>query len=454
MAQDLSKQFIMKKLVLLLSITTLILSSHIFGQKPSLVLTFSSIDNEEWVSMDSIVIKNKTRDVDTTLYFPDTVLTLYYQVGMNDLNYRNDGFQVFQNFPNPTNYKTEFNIIIPDKGITEISITDVSGRQVNIFKQPLSKGLHKFEFLPGSKKLYIVSVMYENLFESIKIMSNNNNPGKTAKLTYIGTIESEGLHKTTTGINSFIFDKGDDLVCIGMKEGTASGIFDEPKEDNSYTFQFATNIPCPGDTVVDFEGQTYPTIQIFSQCWFRDNLNVGTMIPGNQEMEDNNTIEKYCYDDNESNCDDFGGLYLWDELMQYSTSSGSQGICPSGWHIPTDNDWRMLSGAVDSQYAFGNDIWYTTGNTGFDVGLNLKSIDGWEENGNGNDLFGFLIKPAGQRISNGYFDGAGYKATFWTSNEEFPGTNWTRNFSYLYDEIDRNSQASNWGKSVRCIRDQ
>jgi uncharacterized protein (TIGR02145 family) len=122
----------------------------------------------------------------------------------------------------------------------------------------------------------------------------------------------------------------------------------------SYTFQFATNIPCPGMPTVEYEGQVYNTIQIFSQCWLKENLNVGMMIPEAKDQSNNGIIEKYCYNNEPDSCAKYGGLYRWDEMMQYTTQQGTQGICPPGWHLPTDEEWKVLEGAVDSQYGIGD----------------------------------------------------------------------------------------------------
>jgi uncharacterized protein (TIGR02145 family) len=62
---------------------------------------------------------------------------------------------------------------------------------------------------------------------------------------------------------------------------------------------------------------------------------------------DNGTIEKYCFDNTETNCDVYGGLYQWNEMMQYSTAPGVKGICPTGWHLPTDAEWCTLEQEVD-----------------------------------------------------------------------------------------------------------
>ncbi len=93
--------------------------------------------------------------------------------------------------------------------------------------------------------------------------------------------------------------------------------------------------PCAGIPTVTYEGQIYNTVQIGSQCWFRENLNVGIRVNGGSYQTNNGQIEKVCYYHEPGYCEIYGGLYCWEEMMQYSTLEGSQGICPTGWHIPT-----------------------------------------------------------------------------------------------------------------------
>jgi hypothetical protein len=88
--------------------------------------------------------------------------------------------------------------------------------------------------------------------------------------------------------------------------------------------------PCEGTTTINHGGQVYNTIEVGSQCWFKENLNIGTMIDGSIEMSDNGTIEKYCNNDDTGNCDTYGALYQWGELMQYSTSERGTGALSFG----------------------------------------------------------------------------------------------------------------------------
>jgi uncharacterized protein (TIGR02145 family) len=251
------------------------------------------------------------------------------------------------------------------------------------------------------------------------------------------------------------FTPGDELLCIGYANGLQSGMLDSPEESQAYTFQFATNIPCPGTPTVDYEGQVYNTIQIFSQCWLKENLNVGTLIPGSELMDDNGILEKYCYNNEPDSCTKYGGLYHWWEMMQYTTQQGARGICPPGWHVPSDEEWKVLEGAVDSQYKIGDPEWDDSWEwRGYDAGTNLKTTSGWYYGINGTDLFGFSGLPGGSRSFSGYFYVVGNYGYWWSSTEYYYfDYAWGRYLISTYPEVDRVSNYGGIGFSVRCLRD-
>jgi len=203
---------------------------------------------------------------------------------------------------------------------------------------------------------------------------------------------------------------------------------------------------------VEYEGQVYNTIQIFSQCWLKENLNVGTMIQGYEEMTDNGIFEKYCYNNEPDSCAKYGGLYQWWEMMQYTTQQGARGICPPGWHLPADEEWKVLEGAVDSHYRIGDPEWegYFRG---LDAGTNLKTTSGWYENGSGTDLFGFSGLPGGHRGYDDEFFGIGGFGYWWTSAEYGDYDAWSRSLDNYGPGVIRFSNDKGIGLSVRCIRD-
>lgn len=117
--------------------------------------------------------------------------------------------------------------------------------------------------------------------------------------------------------------------------------------------------PCAGVDKVYYEGgphndgdgngDYYTTIQIGDQCWLKENLNVGTRIDGANDQTNNGQIEKYCYDNDENNCNTYGGLYQWDEAMEHGTLESRQGICPDGWVIPTYEELQTLQNYVNNE---------------------------------------------------------------------------------------------------------
>jgi len=211
------------------------------------------------------------------------------------------------------------------------------------------------------------------------------------------------------------------------------------------------NNSCPGIPTITYEGQVYNTVQIGDQCWMEENLNVGTMILGDQEMEDNSVIEKYCLDNNETNCNNYGGLYQWDEMMQYSTTPGIQGICPTGWHLPTDAEWCTLTQFIDSNVNCNVVAEWS----GTSAGYKMKSNSGWNNgstglNGNGLNSSGFNALPSGE--ASGNFYGFGYGTFFWSSNEDVNYA-WLRYLRSEQNNVMRTKNYKGDGKSVRCIKD-
>lgn len=207
------------------------------------------------------------------------------------------------------------------------------------------------------------------------------------------------------------------------------------------------------DLLVDYrDGHSYNTVLIGDQCWMAENLNYGTMINTSNDQSDNEIVEKYCYNNSEANCDIYGGIYQWSEIMGYVNNAGIQGICPADWHIPTDTEWCTLENYVDS----GTVPCDASGYRGNDCGGNLKdTLDLWAPPNTGatnNYLFSAL--------PGGYYDynslqiyGVGYYGQFFTSSFSSPDNPWTRSLEYNKSTIRRKSQSGEYGLSLRCVKD-
>ncbi|MCP4184534.1 MAG: hypothetical protein GY761_14670, partial [Hyphomicrobiales bacterium] len=186
---------------------------------------------------------------------------------------------------------------------------------------------------------------------------------------------------------------------------------------------------CGEPSIDERDGQEYATVQIGNQCWMAENL----------RYSDSGSGEFWCYDNKTYNCDIYGVLYGW--------------ICPGGWHLPSDNEWKFLEGTVDSQYPVGDPEWDNGGYRGFDAGKKLKSASGWTNNGNGNDLYGFGALPGGGRNFYGYSSGLGDRGSSWSSSESSGKDAWLRDLYYDGDGSRRRSYIKTGGFSVRCLED-
>jgi uncharacterized protein (TIGR02145 family) len=381
------------------------------------------------------------------------VLTIYF-TGLHEPELQGSEFRVCQNYPNPVNDWATITIDIPEKDKLTVSVVDVSGREILKTAKVLDKGRHSFRFTPGGSNLYFFTAQWKGRTRSIKILQTVSGYSNSCSIEYIGGTTLSNSFKAMEDVLEFTYTPGDELLYVGYSEALQSGIADDPEQSRTYFFQFASNIPFPGTPVVTYDGKVYTTIQIFSQCWLQENLDAGEILYGNINQSNNGLTEKYCYNDEQDSCNKYGGLYRWDEIMNYTTSEGAQGICPSGWHLPADEELKILEGDMDSHYKIGDPAWDSAQWRGYDAGLNLKSKWGWGGNGNGTDLYGFSGKPAGFRdgIWGGFANSNRY-ADWWTSTRSAGDEMWVTHLSHDNSGVGRFDYDTNWGFHVRCLKD-
>jgi len=232
---------------------------------------------------------------------------------------------------------------------------------------------------------------------------------------------------------------------------TASGII------GTCTFSVIVEPQVSCGAPINYDGQSYNTVQIGSQCWMAENLNIGTVIDGAIDQTDNGTIEKYCYNNSTSYCNTYGGLYQWGEMMNYY-SHGIPSICPVSWHIPSDDEWKVLEMhlGMSASYAHNYD-W-----RGTDQGGQLKEAgtSHWDSpNSGATNSSGFTALPGGVRFTNGSFGDLTHRANFWTSTDWVGlfGAGYFFMFRILSHQSPQISRTyipiSKQGFSVRCVRD-
>ena len=211
---------------------------------------------------------------------------------------------------------------------------------------------------------------------------------------------------------------------------------------------------CGTSTLTDVDGNTYNTFQIGEQCWMKENLRTtkkpnGSTISSGIWAPGNNSIQTY------------GRLYSWATVMNGASSSnanpsGVQGICPDGWHVPSDNEWKQMEMAMGMSQSDANDTEYRS-----NIAAKLSCNTGWSSSSTANaagnldtpdrNSSGFSALPAGYYGSNHVYFGS--YAGFWSATERNSDNAYYRGLYYNYAGVGRDDGNKSTGYSVRCVRD-
>jgi uncharacterized protein (TIGR02145 family) len=222
---------------------------------------------------------------------------------------------------------------------------------------------------------------------------------------------------------------------------------DTTKVVNDTTKTTNKGIGKPGPNITDAEGNTYKTVTIGTQTWMAENLKVskysdGTIISNvtdNSEWKINTTGAWAYYNNDVSNNTKYGKLYNWYAVSK--ATNGNKNICPTGWHIPSDAEWTILSDYLGGENVSGGkmkEVGTTSWNSPNSEASNLSLFNGI---------------PGGNRLYSGSYNGIGSYGNWWSSTEDYLSDAWNRQL-YFSDGVER--RHSNYkvnGNSVRCLRD-
>jgi uncharacterized protein (TIGR02145 family) len=185
-----------------------------------------------------------------------------------------------------------------------------------------------------------------------------SNSGKK-KLTYISATSQDWITVYPSS-GDVIEDETDTIRVTINKTGLSDNIL--YNETIRIISDFGTNIINVIVNGFRYEGQTYELVKIGTQTWMAENLNVGKLLSNIQtDQRDNGIHEKYCYVNKDIYCKTYGGIYYWGEAMQYHPSDTgiigtTQGICPRGWHIPTEKEWLTLTDYLGGKMIAGGKL--------------------------------------------------------------------------------------------------
>ena len=202
--------------------------------------------------------------------------------------------------------------------------------------------------------------------------------------------------------------------------------------------------------LADADGNLYNTVKIGNQIWMTENLRViklndNTLIP---EGTDNTlwigfSVPAYCWYNNDiAYKPTYGALYNW-----YAVNSGK--LCPSGWHVPTDDEFKTLEQTL-GMAADQLELW---GWRGTDQGTKMKNTTGWDDGGNGTNSSGFSALPGGYRYgATGDFYLPTTITYWWTATEHDADRGWYRRLDSSSTAVYRASTSKKGGKYIRCLK--
>lgn len=410
--------------------------SFINVQAQDYFINFAAIGDTTVLS--SVKIVNlKTFDT-VTINGGDVLHLVYWPVGVKNQINKNNQITIY---PNPISEQgSTIKINSPTSGNTTINVFDMLGKV--LYKSDINtlSGENTFLISGLSYGTYILKVSEKNYSYTSKLLSVGYHEG--VRVDYISNTPNSKLKSTSNEVE-MTYVTGDILQYKGMSGKFGSYIMDIPNSSKTVTFHVYKCIDAGGRIYSTVRGKkltigksaTTDTI-----VWMAENLNVGKQVAMGHQLN-NDTIEKNCYDDDSTNCTIYGGLYQWGELMKYTTTNGAQGICPDGWHIPTNDEFMN----------------YITNYTGGGIpygGSNMKEVGSahWQYPYNeGTDSLGFTALPGGMSdylYSHQYIN-LHIQANWWTSTEyNSANADWVQiqapSFSYGNAEKE-------WGLSVRCV---
>ncbi len=225
------------------------------------------------------------------------------------------------------------------------------------------------------------------------------------------------------------------------------------------------------NAVKDIDGNEYDAVRIGKQVWMAENLRTtrysdGTEIPLGSSYYYFSTPLRYAPGDgmsDEENMDNvprYGYLYNWTAVTRGNSScanpSGVQGVCPKGWHVPSDAEWKELTNYMKTQSDF------CSGGVG-KLAKALSATWGWYESDtryspgndpNTNNATGFSALPAGDYFAGHGCEDFGCSALFWSATEEGGSSAYDRCIDYDYANVDKGEPDKSFGLSVRCVRDK
>jgi len=393
-------------------------------------------------TVDSVKVENLTQCTSLNLS-GDDVLQLIVSSGINELNTSTNSMHIY---PNPMTGTCSIDFEATDQCNTIFGLYDITGKRILQVQESVSKGHHTYCLSGISNGIYTLKIESDKYSYSAKIVNSNEAIGtpeiKHIKATLSGdsqTVNSNnGMMKRYKGDKLVIdmqYTSGDILKLTGKSDIYRTVNMLVPTMTQTVTFNF---IAC-----TDADGNNYSVVQIGTQVWMVENLRVthyndNTTIPlvPNDTVWSNLTTPGYCWYNNDyaTYGSVYGALYNW-----YTVNTGK--LCPTGWHVPSDEEWTALADYLGGQSVAGGKLKETCTTL-------------WHSPNNGaTNESGFTALPGGFRSYDGSFYPLGFYGYFWSNTAGCSSGGWYRLLRYYSAEVFRYLYEEEVGCSVRCLKD-
>jgi uncharacterized protein (TIGR02145 family) len=433
-----------KTIVLMLCLSV----QYSFGQDYQ--ITFSAKGASS--SIDSVRVENVTQNKHIIIDGSD-VLRLQKNVTVNVEKFDHPGNNL-RIYPNPIQEYGKVDFYTPFSGTASIDLFNLSGQKLFGVQKELEMGRNSFSLSGLGKGVYFIRFHSHAYNYTGKIISWAENLS-VESIRFNDFSYSSALNSNLKSAKAEVrmqYNTGDQLKYTASSDNYNITIPDVPSENKTIIFEF---VECK-----DADDNYYPVVQLGTQIWMTENLKTTTYNDKNSiPLETDNfvwesmTSPGYCWYDNnkESYGEKYGALYNW-----YAVETGR--LCPSGWHVPSDEEWTILS-----DFLSANGFAYL--GTGVDIAKSMATTWGWDdedtESGDigykpeHNNSSGFSGPPAGRRggrVSMGLYGSfnLGSRAQWWSSTENNPNA-FTRHLFYYQTDLNRTYSGKSVGLSVRCV---
>ena len=410
-------------IILLLSLTT---------AQAQITINFIGHNEAGTVNLTTVIVENTSNGESVTLT-TNFAVDLVETVNILNIDNKNQ----FTTNPNPFNTEINLNLSSKVREKANISVFNITGKQVILKTINLKEGNNTIKFHPAYKGIFIINISSKNLSYSKKVVCNNSN-SKVFKLEE-ETNNTAVFSSPKTGKNTLNqqlrFQIGDILKYTGFYSNHISVITDSPTTSHTSDFEF--------HACMDYENNVYPIVKIGNQWWMAENLK------STQYYNGSSIPENYTYDNNSGNEDIYGRLYTWDAVMNGAEGnndnpSNVQGACPNGWHVPSEQEWDELRDNLGGKEAMHGKM----KETGI-IHWNAPNSDATNESG-------MTALPGGSRWDDGSFDYLGEQAFFWNATDDLSGGDIEHASGYTFFHETSDYYMYTWNlktmaQSLRCV---